>query len=95
MKLNVIDDIVYAGSANFDVRSLFLNTEIMIRIEDKALADRMRAYVEGHCAQSEVISREMHRARARWPMRLRWFTGYWILTVLDLNLARRLNWKRS
>jgi cardiolipin synthase A/B len=95
MKLHVIDDVVYAGSANFDVRSLFLNAEIMIRIEDAALADRMRAYVNDHCAYSEIITREAHHQRSTWPMRLRWFAGYWILTALDFNLARNLNWKRS
>lgn len=95
MKLQVIDDVVYAGSANFDVRSLFLNAEVMIRIEDAALAERMRGYVADHCAYSKIITKEAHRARSTWPMRLRWFFGYWILTALDFNLARNLNWKRS
>jgi len=41
-KLIVLDDAVYVGSANFDMRSLYINLEIMLRIEDKALADMMR-----------------------------------------------------
>src|SRR3546814_4848993 len=33
MKLIVIDDIVYIGSANFDMRSLFINLVLLLRIE--------------------------------------------------------------
>src|SRR3546814_11263716 len=36
MKLIVVDDAVYVGSANFDMRSLFLNLEIMLRVEDRS-----------------------------------------------------------
>ena len=32
-KLIVLDDAVYLGSANFDMRSLYINFEIMLRIE--------------------------------------------------------------
>src|SRR3546814_10079730 len=35
MKLIVVDDVVYIGSANFDVRSLFVNVELMVRIADE------------------------------------------------------------
>ena len=34
IKLLIVDDAVYIGSANLDVRSFFLNLEIMLRIED-------------------------------------------------------------
>ncbi len=36
-KLFVIDDMVYIGSANYDIRSLFLNLEMMLRIDDKVV----------------------------------------------------------
>src|SRR3546814_11584075 len=32
MKLIVVDDVVYIGSAHFDVRSLFVNVELLVRI---------------------------------------------------------------
>ncbi len=41
-KLLVLDDTVYFGSANFDMRSLYINLEIVLRVEDAAFADRMR-----------------------------------------------------
>src|SRR3546814_17875590 len=45
MKLIVIDDIVYIGSANFDMRSLFINLELMMRIEDAGFAAQIREVV--------------------------------------------------
>ena len=57
-KLFVIDDTVYIGSANYDIRSLFLNLELMLRIEDAAFAAHVRAYVDGEVAESERITRE-------------------------------------
>ena len=33
-----IDDAVYVGSANLDTRSLHINYELMIRVQDRALA---------------------------------------------------------
>ncbi len=37
-KLFVVDDVVHVGSANFDMRSLFLNLEMMLRINDAGFA---------------------------------------------------------
>ena len=51
-KLFVIDGVVHIGSANFDMRSLFLNLEMMLRVEDAAFAAAMHDYVDGEIAQS-------------------------------------------
>jgi cardiolipin synthase A/B len=93
MKLVVIDDAIYVGSANFDMRSLYLNTEIMLRIEDAGLADQMRGVIDQHCAHSELVTRESHRAESSWLRRGRWLLGYLIVTALDYRLTRNLNWK--
>ncbi len=42
-KLIIADDIVYVGSANLDQRSLNINYELMVRFDQKALADAARA----------------------------------------------------
>ena len=89
-KLFVIDDVVHIGSANFDVRSLYLNLEIMLRIEDRAFADHMRGYVEGELARADEITPAEHD-RARWIDRLRWSLAYFLVAVVDGNLTRRLN----
>ena len=93
MKLVVIDDVTYVGSANFDMRSLYLNTEIMLRIDDAPLANQMRQMIENHCVHSKVVTRESHRESASWLRRARWLLGYLIVTALDYRLTRNLNWK--
>ncbi|WP_395236966.1 phospholipase D-like domain-containing protein, partial [Salmonella sp. ZJHZ21_0184] len=52
-KLYVIDDVVYVGSANFDMRSLFINMELMLRVHDAAFAAHVRRYIEGEIARSQ------------------------------------------
>lgn len=90
-KLIILDDAVYLGSANFDMRSLFLNLEIVLKIEDAALAARLRGYFEHHLPASEEITREVHRARATWFNRLRWRLSWFLVAVLDYTVSRRLN----
>lgn len=89
-KLFVIDDVVHIGSANFDVRSLFLNLEIMFRVEDRAFADHMRAYFEGEIANSRQIRPAIHE-RAGWLTRLRWALAYYIMAFVDASVTRRLS----
>ncbi|WP_404710673.1 phosphatidylserine/phosphatidylglycerophosphate/cardiolipin synthase family protein [Sphingomonas sp. MMS24-J13] len=89
-KLFVIDDAVHIGSANFDVRSLFLNLEVMLRIEDKAFADYMRAYVDHEIAGSRAITRAAHE-KATWWDRVRWSWAYWLVAVVDGKVTRRLS----
>jgi len=90
-KLIVLDDAVYIGSANFDMRSLYINAEIMLRIEDAAFATRMRAYVASHFDDCERITRESHRQRATPLTRLRWALSWFLVTVVDYTVTRRLN----
>ena len=90
-KLLVLDDAVYMGSANFDMRSLYLNLEIMLRIEDKALADKMREFVSHHIEASEHITLEKHKQRATLWNRIRWWAGWVLVSVIDYTVARRTN----
>jgi len=90
-KLLVLDDAVYLGSANFDMRSLYLNLEIMLRIEDPALAERMRQFIDEHIAASLEITPELHRTRATPWNRFRWFLGWLLVSVIDYSVSRRLN----
>ncbi len=46
-KLFVVDDAAYIGSANCDMRSLYINCEIMLRIEDAGVAARLRPLCRG------------------------------------------------
>lgn len=90
-KLIVLDDVVYIGSANFDVRSLYINLEIMLEIDDAALADRMRA-VAAHYSEAAIrITPELHAARATWFNRLRWWLSWVLVSVVDYTVSRKLN----
>jgi len=93
MKLIVADDAVYIGSANFDMRSLFLNLEIMLRVEDADFAEGMRRFIDRRAEDSEPISCEKHRAW-RTPLRLlKGWISYFLVGVLDYKITRRLNFR--
>jgi cardiolipin synthase len=90
-KLFVVDDVVHIGSANFDMRSLFLNLEMMLRVDDQAFASAMRRFVDGEVANSEAITREKHKTQRSLFNRLRWGIGYFIVAVADYRISRVLN----
>lgn len=90
-KLFVIDDAVQIGSANFDTRSLFLNLEVMLRIEDPAFAAHVRAYVDAEVARSLEVTRELHRARTGLWTRILQGAVYLVVGVLDYRVTRFLN----
>jgi cardiolipin synthase A/B len=90
-KLFVIDDAVHLGSANFDMRSLFLNMELMLRIEDAAFARQMRAYFEAEqqdCVEITPADYGGWRGRLTAPRRA---LAYFLVSVLDYGVTRRLN----
>ena len=90
-KLIVIDDVVHIGSANFDMRSLYLNLEMMLRVEDAAFAAAMRHFVDGEIRDSKRITREEHGRQRTWFNRLKWSIAHFLVTTLDYNVTRRLN----
>ena len=90
-KLIVIDDIVHIGSANFDLRSFYINLEIMLRIEDAAFAEKVRGYVEREIQDSERITVELHASRATPWRRFVWMVSHWLVTTMDYTVTRRLN----
>jgi cardiolipin synthase len=94
-KLFVVDDVVHIGSANFDMRSLFLNLEMMLRIDDPAFAAAMRRFVDGEIANSVEITRESHRAHRTFLNRVKWALAYFIVAVADYRIARGLNFGRE
>lgn len=88
-KLIIADDIVYVGSANLDPRSLDINYELMIRFDNKAMAEQARAIFARsltHCRQ--ITREEWHQSRTIWRrFKQRW--AYWLLVRIDPYLARR------
>lgn len=90
-KLFLIGDVVYIGSANYDIRSLFLNLEMMLRIEDHGFAAHVRRYVDGEVAQSEMITPALYKARTGPWTRVKQAAAFFVMTVLDYNVTKRLN----
>jgi cardiolipin synthase len=90
-KLFVVDDVVHIGSANFDMRSLFLNLEMMLRIDDADFARAMRRYVDGEVADSTEITIQSHRAQRTLLNRLKWGLAYFLVAIADYRIAHRLN----
>ncbi|MET0248311.1 MAG: phospholipase D-like domain-containing protein, partial [Sphingobium sp.] len=93
MKLIVIDDAVYIGSANFDMRSLFINLEIMLRIEDAGFAAAMRPLVDRLATQSRRITPELYLAHRSVPTLIKQWISYALVGVLDYTITRRLNFR--
>lgn len=91
MKLIVIDDVVYIGSANFDVRSLFVNVEVMVRIADAGFAEKMRNFLGRLRPDCEDVTPDSHKARASWLTRLRWTLAWFVVGVVDYTVSRKLN----
>ena len=94
-KLFVIDDRVHIGSANFDMRSLYLNMELMLSISDAAFAERLRGYFEGELGTAKEIALADVSDWRTAPMRLRWMLCYVIVAVIDYNITRGLNFGAS
>ena len=91
MKLIVIDDVVYIGTANFDMRSLFVNVEVMLRIADAGFAQRMRGFITAQRVDCDDITAAEHKARAGWLTRLRWTLAWFVVAAADYTVSRRLN----
>lgn len=89
-KLLVMDDVVHVGSSNFDVRSLYLNMEMMLRVRDPRFAMMMRGYFEHEIGDSTAITPALHRRRATLLERVRWWFGFFLVSSLDYTVTRRL-----
>lgn len=92
-KLIVVDDAVYIGSANFDMRSLFINLEIMLRVENAEFAGAMRAYVAERIAESQPITADVHDRRRGVMTFITGWLSYFLVGFLDYTVTRRLNFK--
>ena len=87
-KLLIMDDVVHVGSSNFDLRSLYLNMEMMLRVHDPDFALMMRSYFEHELGASKQITAQLLK-KAGWLQRLRWRIGWFLVASLDYTITRR------
>lgn len=92
-KLVIIDDIVHIGSSNFDYRSLYLNLEVMLRIEDARFASAMRGYFERELKDCKWITPALHKKRANIWRRFKWAVSHFLVNIMDYTVTRRLNFR--
>jgi cardiolipin synthase len=84
-KLLVVDDVVYVGSANLDVRSRLINYELMLRLPVPALAEQARAMLDADLQHSRPLLMPV----PSWWQRLRERAAYWLLKRVDPYIASR------
>ena len=94
MKLLVIDDAVYIGSANLDVRSLFINLEIMVRVVDAGFASHMRELIDVMVAESVEQTGILLKQRDRYWSRFKAGLAYFLVNSVDYSIGRRLGFRQ-
>lgn len=90
-KLMVLDDICHFGSGNLDMRSVRLNLEIMVRIEDAEMAEKLRGLIDRMEQASRPVDDSWFKQYAGWTDKVRWFVSSFMLRFVDYNLSRKLN----
>ena len=88
-KLLVMDDIVYAGSANLDPRSLSINYELMVRFHDFTAATQARRLFDDAQKQSRRVELAELKGRGTFWMRLKRRWAHFLLARVDPYIARR------
>jgi cardiolipin synthase len=89
-KLFLFDRAVFVGSSNLDTRSLHLNYELLVRLEDSPSREAARDYFESALAHStRVEPKTWGRGRSLWTqLRERW--AWFLLARVDPWVARWL-----
>jgi cardiolipin synthase len=88
-KLAIVDDIVFAGSANLDIRSSGINYELMVRVEDTRLAAEARELFAADQHHAVEVTWQAWRNGQSWLTRLRGHWACFVFTKIDPWLARR------
>lgn len=88
-KLAIVDDAVFVGSANLDIRSFGINYELMVRLDRASLAAEARAIFASDQRHAVEITRPAWRASRGWLTRLRGHWAVFFFTKIDPWLVRR------
>jgi len=88
-KLITIDQAIYVGSSNLDARSLNINYELVVRLNDPTLATEARAIFGEYLRHCRALDAESWRqSRTFWgKLKERW--AYVFFTRIDPYVARR------
>lgn len=87
-KFFLFDDIVYAGSANMDKRSLLVNYEFLVRVRHPGIAREGRAFFEKTLEQCNRIDRRAWRFSRSFLTKLQERWAYFLLSKVDPYLTQ-------
>jgi cardiolipin synthase len=87
-KFFLFDDVVYAGSANMDKRSLLVNYELLVRVESRELAEQSAEIFSRTLEHCTRIERETWRASRTFWTRLKEEWAYFVLSKVDPYLTQ-------
>jgi cardiolipin synthase A/B len=85
-KVLILDDVVYIGSSNLDPRSLRINFEVMLRIQDNELAEQARAAFEADLKLSTRVTHETNWNLGWWT-KFKQSCAHWILARVDPRMS--------
>jgi cardiolipin synthase len=88
-KLFIIDDIVYVGSANLDLRSFNINYELMIRLHSRELAAEARSIFQERLSHCRSLGFDEWRQSWSLWKRFQARLAYFLLMRVDPYLAKR------
>lgn len=88
-KLVVIDGVAYAGSANLDARSLNINHELMIRLDDPTLAAQARAIFQHDLGLCRRIDPEKWKSSRGLLARIIEKAAYFLVVRIDPHVTSR------
>lgn len=89
-KLYLTNAAAYAGSSNLDVRSLYINHELMVRFTDPDIVRRGWRLGESLCAHGRPVEARTWASARSWFERLRDQWSWWILSKADPWVTRWL-----
>ncbi len=89
-KLMVVDDILYIGSANLDARSLQIDYEVVLRVQDKHVASEARSILKNDLTHSLRIDPVTWKKSRGFIQSIKEDFSYYLLARFDPLLARRL-----
>jgi cardiolipin synthase len=88
-KLLIVDGVIYTGSSNLDTRSLNINYELMLRLENDALVSQARGIFEDVLKNSRRITLAEWRGSRTFWQRLKERWAHFLLSRIDPYIARR------
>ena len=86
-KLIVTDKAVFIGSGNFDVRSLYVNLEVMLRVERKDFHDQVCEMFCDDLGDSQRIDMAVLKKESNVFSRFYWRCAYILMAVVDRFLS--------